>query len=171
MANQPAENIQFAVTADGAVIVRVQGRGNHLNAVNLRRVFELTQARAQCYIFDLEGCETMDSTFMGTLAGMALTRRRCEREGIVVTNISQHVRRLLETLGLKYLIELRPEACAPSVGDFQSPDSKELSKRDRLLMMLEAHQRLVDVDNDNEIKFRGVLDSLRESLEREDGNA
>jgi two-component sensor histidine kinase len=44
-----------------------------------------------------------------------------------------------------------------------------MSKLDRIRMMIEAHEKLVDVDQGNEIKFQNVLDYLNESLARAEG--
>jgi two-component sensor histidine kinase len=45
----------------------------------------------------------------------------------------------------------------------------EVSKLDRIIMMIEAHERLIDIDSSNEIKFKSVLETLHDSLERAGG--
>src|SRR4051794_7088008 len=70
----PAEPIQYARLSNGIVIIRVSGRGTHLQSPALRHVFEQTrtsQAPPQ-YVIDLQDCVSMDSTFMGTLASIGL---------------------------------------------------------------------------------------------------
>ena len=86
-------------------MVRVSGRGNHQTALALRRLFEGTSTERKCphYIFDLEKCTTMDSTFMGVIAGMALRQRRARREAPTIVHLHPHVAQQLRLLGLQYI--------------------------------------------------------------------
>jgi anti-anti-sigma factor len=158
---------------DGIVIIRVIGKGTHQQTSNLLHVFQVTrdQAPPPSYVIDLDQCTTMDSTFMGTLARIGLHQRRERGTSVVLTNIKEHVRYLLNTLGLHYILDLRPDRgkVAESVAseDFTPAAAPEMSHLDRIVMMIEAHERLIDVDGENEIKFESVLKSLRDSLARE----
>ncbi|MCL5269174.1 MAG: STAS domain-containing protein [bacterium] len=166
------EALEYARIPEGIVVIRVNGKGNHQNSVCLRRIFELTRADNPRYIIDLDHCVTMDSTFMGTMASIALHQKSTTASLPIVTNIKDHVRRLLETLGLKYLLDMRagdPMREQLAQTPFQPAETPEPSKLDRIVMMIEAHERLLDVDSENEIKFEGVLKSLRDSLQREQG--
>ena len=156
------------------MIIRVVGKGTHLESVALRHVFEQTRDRAVAvhYIVDLEFCATMDSTFMGTLASIALHQRQKDSSAMIALNVNDHVRRLLDMLGLKYIITIRKnnhDALTESCDGkrFTPANAPEISKLDRIVMMIEAHERLVDVDSNNEIKFEGVLTGLRQSLDNE----
>lgn len=165
--------ILYARLPDGIVIIRVIGKATHQQTNNLLHVFQTTrdQNPPASYIIDMDQCTTMDSTFMGTLASIGLHQRRERGTSVVMTNLSDHVRNLLNTLGLHYILDLRPDktAEAQKAGEeaFQPSDAPEISHTDRILMMLEAHQRLIDINGGNEIKFESVIKSLRESLARE----
>lgn len=172
MTDQSKESILYAKLGSDIVVIRVEGRGNHLNAVNLRKVFDQFENSDQPprYVIDLDQCESMDSTFMGTLAGVALKRRSAGLPQMIVTNISGHVRRLLETLGLKFLIDMRPDCPrAEAIADdaFERSEGGKMDRLERTVMMIEAHEQLIDVADDNAVKFQGVIDSLRDSLQRE----
>ncbi|HOE97166.1 MAG TPA: STAS domain-containing protein [Candidatus Sumerlaeota bacterium] len=175
MSPEPTEPIQYAHLPDNIIVIRVLGKGTHLQSPSLRYVFDQTRDAAPPprYIIDLDRCTTMDSTFMGTLASIGL--HQVERTGsrVIVTNIQEHVLRLLNTLGLKYILDLRAnhdqtvnrlglgeEAFTPAAGP-------RLDKLDRIVLMIEAHERLIDVDSQNEVKFQGVLRTLRQSLDEE----
>ena len=164
--------IQYACLKDGIVIIRVNGKGTHLSSPSLRLVFERTRhgGPAPRYILDLENCTTMDSTFMGTLASIGLHQRQQSGTAAVVTNLNEHVRHLLNTLGLKYILDMRKDHAVSSRNEqFTSAPAPEPTRLQRILLMIEAHERLVDLDTENEIKFEGVLNSLRESLRKEHG--
>jgi anti-anti-sigma factor len=172
MMSSPPEPVQYAQTCDGIVVVRVLGKGTHLQSPNLRYIFEITKGNdpPPRYILDLAGCTTMDSTFMGTIASIALHQRKAIGIAVVVVNSSDHVRKLMETLGLKFIVDLRrgtgglPGELNKS--EFQPAAAPAIDPVERMIMMIEAHEKLVDCDSDNEIKFEGVLKSLRESLDR-----
>jgi anti-anti-sigma regulatory factor len=172
MAPVPADPIQYAQTGEGIVVVRVQGKGSHLQTPGLRHVFDTTRKQDPPvrYIIDLDQCTTLDSTFMGMLASMAIHQRETCDAPMVLTNIQDHVRYLLQTLGLNFLLDMRsgPAAKAERLQPeaFKPADAPEMSTMDRIVMMIEAHEKLVDVDSGNEIKFEGVLKTLRESLDR-----
>lgn len=168
-----SDPILYARLPDGIVIIRVIGKGTHQQTSNLLHVFQITrdQTPPPSYIIDLDQCTTMDSTFMGTLASIGLHQRRELGTSVVVTNIKEHVRYLLNTLGLHYILDLRPDKgkVTDRVGDddFTAAEPPPMSHVDRIVMMIEAHERLIDVDGENEIKFESVLKSLRDSLARE----
>lgn len=176
MSSPISEPIQYARLPEGIIVVRVSGKGTHQQSGSLLHVFELTRGEnpPPRYVIDLDQCTTMDSTFMGTLASIGLFQRREVGSSVIVTNISSHVRYLLNTLGLQYILDLRSasEHAPPpaSEAQFTPANAPEMSRLDRIVMMIEAHERLVDIDSQNEVKFEGVLKSLRESLEHEQGH-
>ena len=109
---------------------------------------------------------------MGVVAVIALRQLKLTRVNSIVVGASGHVRMQLELLGLKSILEIRSavnEEREPTPGKsakFASVPSPELSKVERIALMIEAHERLIDVEGENEVKFNGVLESLRESLKR-----
>lgn len=171
------ECIQYATLPDDIVVIRVSGRANYQNSLALREVFEKTSTdtRSPQFVFDLERCDSMDSTFMGVVASIGLHQRRLRGSKASVLNVSAHVRELLDLLGLKFLLDIRdlgpdgkPHA-ALADARFAPVAAPEISKLDRIIMMIEAHETLIDVDSHNEVKFRNVLETLHDSLERAGG--
>ena len=56
-----------------AVWVRVEGKGSFLNSGNLKQFArEVVDRGYREFVIDLHDCAMMDSTFMGTMAGLAL---------------------------------------------------------------------------------------------------
>lgn len=176
------EPILYARLPDGIVIIRVNGKGTHQQTSALLHVFQMTRDLnpPPSYVIDLDQCTTMDSTFMGTLASIGLHQRRERGTSVVVVNSKEHVRYLLNTLGLHYILDLRPEqgqdcaadgvgGAAAQAGDaaFKPAEAPAMTNLDRIVMMIEAHKTLVDVDEGNEVKFDSVIKSLRDSLARE----
>jgi anti-anti-sigma factor len=167
--------ISFA-ECGGAVVIRVSGRGSFANSVELKRIsdhfFDKQGSQACRFIIDLDDCQTMDSTFMGVLASIGLRQKRDSGELMAIVNVNAQNVRLLQTLGLAHFMHVRPKgAAAPdtSGASFQTAQKEDVSKVDRIVHMIEAHETLCDADSGNAVEFDKVLRFLRESLEREKG--
>ena len=69
-------SIQVGVNGP-AVWVRVEGKGSFLNSGNLKEFAQEMVTRGyREFVIDLQNCAMMDSTFMGTMAGVALRLKR-----------------------------------------------------------------------------------------------
>ena len=163
---------------EGSKWVLIQGKGNFMSSPRLKEYVEGCLESKECLevVIDLETCPAMDSTFMGTLAGLA--GRLMEREGkLTVVGLSERNRESLVDLGLDAILEMEEE-------NGKSPWSNDLeSIRDSLKTwdgtaggaaaaeeVLEAHRKLCEVDERNHKKFEAVLDVLeKESSARKAG--
>jgi hypothetical protein len=124
------------------------------------------------FVVDLLGCELMDSTFMGTLAGIALRLREIGSGSLTVLNPNPRNRGLLENLGLDHLFsfDLPPGVTAappPAAQEVIPPPPANSSAQHATI--LSAHEALVEADPENEERFKDVLDLLKqESSSAED---
>jgi anti-sigma B factor antagonist len=169
----------LVAVADRAAIVKVKGRANFTTSVGFKRlVSELSRRGLDDFVLDLTECVTMDSTFLGVLAGTAL--RMAESGRVLPPNDAQtetggtarlrllnpnpRVADLLENLGISELFctiqeppraEGRYEAQPP-----QAPPTKEELTR----TCLEAHKLLMDLNPENVPKFKEVAQFLAEDL-------
>lgn len=175
--DQP-ESILYACLPCNIVVIRVCGRGNHQNSLALRKVFDLTSNSEACpqYIIDLEKCSSMDSTFMGVVATLGLNQSRRTGCNTILLHMNSTVWEQLDLLGLHFILEMRDSAGDDSASraarkaEFEPVEAPEVSKLERIVLMIEAHERLIDADSQNEVKFKGVIESLRDSLRRSRGN-
>ena len=149
-----------------AVWIRVEGKGTFQNSPGLkdfsRRMIE-TGKRA--FVVDLQHCPAMDSTFMGTLAGLALRLREVGGGDLWVVNRNDRNAELLEGLGLDALFS---ECPAPDMG---SSDGTAIThtadKATTREVMREAHEACVEVNPKNAAHFRDVLDFLNASAAKD----
>jgi len=170
---------------DTEVHVRVVGRGTFQNGQPLRRyALEMMEHGVVQFIVDLGGCDGMDSTFLGVLAGIGLRLTQSNRAGqIHVANVGQRNLELLQTLGLDRLFGMDQPAGrnlhydAPAGLAFQRlPDSdvtqlsKPLNKSDTADLMLEAHDNLIRADQRNLAKFKDITSFLREKVDKRAGD-
>lgn len=153
-------------TSGRAVWVRVEGKGSFLNATGLKEFAkEMTNRGFRDFIVDLDHCPLMDSTFMGTLTGMALRLRELGTGEVHVIHLNERNRDLLTNLGLDQLMNLdvSEQATAPQLAGQALPADK-VDKHTQAETMLDAHEDLVKANPANQAKFKDVLEYLRQDL-------
>jgi anti-sigma B factor antagonist len=158
-------SIQVGVNGH-AVWVKVQGRGTFLNSGEFKQFTrEMVNRGYRDFIIDLENCAMMDSTFMGTMAGVALRLKELGQGHLHVVHCGERSRELLTGLGLDQLFDIQSNgAAAPQCGLLErTRDSKPETTRD----MLAAHEALCQVTPQNFSKFKDVLEFLKQDLHQE----
>ena len=166
--------IEFAWLSKGVAVIRVKGRGSFQNSMELQKITEKLREQTPLvrFIIDLDECQTMDSTFMGTLAGISVEQNKAGAEYLTVLNAREHTHKLLHNLGLSYILDMReePESLPVKEEDFQrTVTGEEVSQFEQIIHMIKAHKQLIDLDSKNEIRFESVIKYLEDSLEREKG--
>jgi hypothetical protein len=117
------------------------------------------------FLVDLTDCPVMDSTFMGTLAGLALRLREFGDGSLVVCNVNERNADLLRNLGLNNLFTVVSKADLADRGTESTLSSDgNLSRLDHAACMIEAHEALVDADPENFARFKDVLEYLKQDL-------
>jgi anti-sigma B factor antagonist len=151
-----------------AVWVRVEGKGNFLNSGNLKEFAqEMVNRGYREFIIDLEHCAMMDSTFMGTMAAVALRLRELGQGNLHVVHAGERSRELLSGLGLDQIFDIHANgALAPECEEVKenAHDAAAAEKRERTATMLEAHEALCQAAPENISRFKDVLDYLKQDL-------
>lgn len=162
-------NIEAAIVND-FVLLRLDGRGSFLNSRILKDFLERMLDRDYSqFIFDLSDCQTMDSTFMGMLAGVAIKLKEKKDGSFCLVSPNKQCYRLLSTLGLDQILEVRSDYTNPSdvSPEFQNIPQKDCySQKEKLIHAIEAHKNLIQLEADNKVKFENVLKLLEEDLEK-----
>jgi anti-sigma B factor antagonist len=159
---------------EGFTWIRCEGKGSFLNSPLLKQIGDSRIAAGEhCLVVDLEECSGMDSTFMGTLAGMA-SRLGANDGGILqIADPGARNRRSLEDLGLDFLLEIDPPQPLWS-GQVASIRSSLHAAHTHLAPtllqraehVLEAHQILAQAHEKNTQIFANVITQLQEDLEK-----
>jgi anti-anti-sigma factor len=146
----------------------VDGKGSFQNSPALKEFSKQMLERGfRHFVVDLQSCPVMDSTFMGTLAGIALRLREYSDGSLVVRNANERNNDLLRNLGLNNLFEVESKG---SEMTNEIVDAKPLAadravrRIDQAECMIEAHEALVDADPDNLVRFKDVLEYLKQDL-------
>ena len=181
LSNGPREAAdRFAVSTDGAISVgvfdgfswiRCEGKGSFMNSPAMKSFGnQRIAAGEKLLVVDLAACTSMDSTFMGMLAGMAARLSSQDGGMLQVVEPGERNRRSLEDLGLDFLMQIDPPA-APwrgrleeiraALGPFVNGGIGQLQ---RAKHVLEAHQTLAGVNDKNARSFANVLSVLQDNL-------
>jgi anti-anti-sigma regulatory factor len=151
-------------SASGTIWMLVDGRGTFENCQGLKEFSRRMIAKGHVeFILDLEKCELMDSTFMGTLAALAFSLRDTEGGLLRVVRANPRNFSLLENLGLDHLFSVEPEPSDPAPSSLKkNPDSApEKDSEEARVHILEAHEALIEADPRNAVRFQDVIDFLK----------
>lgn len=173
--------VHFPVTTEHPILVgvfegfswiRCEGKGSFLNS-SLMKAFgdERISAGETRVVVDLGCCAGMDSTFMGTLAGLAARLSAIEGGVLQIADPGERNRRSLEDLGLDFLMEVDPAVAVwrgqvDSIrGELKPPQpSSALGRIQRARHVLDAHQNLSELNESNAREFAGVVSMLENEL-------
>jgi anti-sigma B factor antagonist len=164
MTSQPSI---FADTESSPVVwIRVVGKGTFQNSPGLKEFSrQMMEHGRRDFVVDLAGCPAMDSTFMGTLAGIALRLREMADGHLWVVNRNGRNTELLEGLGLDALFADGPAPAMSAAGP-GSAVNHSADKAATREVMREAHEACVEANPENAARFRDVLEHLQASAAR-----
>jgi anti-sigma B factor antagonist len=160
------------VGVNGPVVwVRVAGRGSFLESGSLKEFGrEMVNRGYREFVFDLQDCAMMDSTFMGTMAGMALRLKELGQGHLRVVHAGERSRELLSGLGLDQIFDIQAAGVAAprcEILEKTAAGGAEDGKRDQAATMLEAHEALCEARPENITRFKDVLEYLKQDLRHE----
>lgn len=162
----------FLVDADSdPVVVRIEGRASFQNSASLNDFIATMIARGKTrFVIDFQNCSSMDSTFLGVLAGAALDLLKLGSPGsLVLARVGARNLELIRNLGLERILQIDTgeTAVADPVGTTQAlPGAAKLSEIESARMVLAAHENLVAVDESNRAKFQDVLAFLKDRIKQ-----
>ena len=164
-------SIQVGVNGP-TVWVKVEGKGSFLNSGNLKEFArEMLDRGYREFVIDLADCAMMDSTFMGTMASVALRLKELGRGHLHVVHCRNRSRELLSGLGLDQIFDIHTNGSTAPECDTLERGSRDRSrdnkKQEQAQTMLEAHEALCEAAPENLFRFKDVLDYLKQDLHHE----
>ncbi len=157
---------------DGFSWIRFEGKGSFVNSPAVKAFGDARIAAGETsLVVDLAACTGMDSTFMGTLAGMAARLSAIEGGSLQIAEPGERNRRSLEDLGLDFLMQIDPPDAAwrGRVDEIRNRLSApyqpgSAGRLERTRHVLEAHQTLSGINEKNAGIFSGVVTLLEDEL-------
>ena len=162
-------SIQVGISGP-TVWVKVEGKGSFLNSGNLKEFARRMLDRGyREFVVDLAHCAMMDSTFMGTMASVALRLKELGQGHLHVVHCGNRSRELLSGLGLDHIFDIRGNgSTAPECRTLEHGETpREERKREQAETMLEAHEALCEAAPENLFRFKDVLEYLKQDLHHE----
>src|SRR3954447_2511450 len=101
-------------TPSGHVLIRVEGRGTHMNSQPLRD-FVMEMVRRGYFEFDLDlaDCLYVDSTFAGVIVALSLQVHESSGGRVMVFGANSRCREQLHTLGVEHLFDIAGDGQPP----------------------------------------------------------
>lgn len=152
---------------NGGYLIKVSGRANFDYAVPLRELADKITSGSWIQ-FDMEYCETMDSTFMGVLTMLALKSRKCGFQ-IMLINASGQLNKLLRDLGVAKLFKFISGEENSSVQSGSASDVPVAGTSSLLATaqtVVDAHKTLIVADSSNAEKFDKVVEFAEQDVQR-----
>tara|TARA_B100000959_G_C14943135_1_gene608709 strand:- start:796 stop:1308 length:513 start_codon:yes stop_codon:yes gene_type:complete len=153
------------------VFTKVNGRASYLNCAPLKEFLHGQVAGGgRRLAFDFESCSSMDSTFLGTIVGVALELRKTDPPGsMALLGLGERNFDVVRNLGIHRLVSVEAGESAMSFegvakaieanGD-RAPVDEEL--------IFEAHKRLSELNEKNARLFQDVVGFLKQHQDEED---
>jgi len=151
------------------VVIRIEGRASFLNSACLRDfVNQMLKSGKTRFVIDFLRCTSMDSTFLGVLAGFALELRKCVPKGsLVLTRMGQRNLELIRNLGLHKLLTIDSSEAGSSAEACDTPlECAPRGELENARLVLQAHENLVAADETNRGKFQDVLVFMKNRVEQ-----
>ncbi len=149
----------------------MEGKGNFLNSGNFKDFArEMVNRGYREFVIDLEHCAMMDSTFMGTMAGVALRLKELGHGHLHIVHCGERSRELLTGLGLDQIFSIHANgSAAPVCTDLEetAPPEPSVHKQQQAQQMLDAHEALCEAAPQNLSRFKDVLDYLKQDLHQD----
>lgn len=153
----------FYKESEEGIYLRAEGHATALFCPELKaRAFARLEAEPppRELRMDLSACEYMDSTFMGLIVG--LNKRYQARTGrrLVLHGLGHTCEGLLRTIGVLKLLEISAEPAS-----FPGPMERVgAGARATAEFLLDAHEELSGLSEENKAKFGSLTELLRKSI-------
>jgi len=117
------------------VWVKIEGKGSFLNSGNLKEFArEMLDRGYREFVVDLAECAMMDSTFMGTMASVALRLKELGHGHLHIIHCGNRSQDLLSGLGLDQIFDIRANGERP-------PECEELERSGTRQLKLKKRSR------------------------------
>jgi anti-anti-sigma regulatory factor len=149
------------------VLVRIEGRASFMNSGSLKEFFsEMARQGKTRLAVDFQHCTSMDSTFLGVLAGAALElRKRVPAGTLTLVRVGERNLELIRNLGLHRLATVDTGGFSMDLGGGAQALTEQMrTEIERTRLVLEAHENLLVADPANATKFQDVMAFLRNQL-------
>ena len=164
MIGQSSNHIEVAV-ANGTAYIKIFGRATFQVVASFRDFVQKNLDDNHGVFIDLAECETLDSTFIGTLAALTMKSKVDGLCRVKIFNVSRHVMGIFTTLGLLSILDVEKGDAGGDEEDFKPLEKSVRDKVEITNLMLDAHLTLSEINERNAVEFKDVVEYLKSQSE------
>ena len=139
------------------IIIRIAGKGTWEESKIFLDFCKKKLDEKKQLAVDLSACKLLDSTFLGSIAYLALRTNKID-----IFSPSPEVTRAIKVLGLEKIIK---EVRVPGkVSEKKKIDKEKLSLDEQAKMILLAHKSLIKVTSGNLPKFKDLIETVEKEI-------
>lgn len=164
------DKIEVAILGK-TIYVRPSGYATQAISLGLPDFFDAMR-RQGCtsVVFDFGQCCGMDSTFMGVIAGAAMSGTRPRGKSAAIVNADERIAQQLAFIGLLPVVAVVEEpVLLPADLRFSRAGAVPWPKteRDRIVRIKKLHEKLVQLNVKNKARFGAVIEMLDKELQEQ----
>ncbi len=160
----PEAHVLIGVVAEDGeaaeAIVVVRGRGTWREAATFRDVATGALDAGMAVTVDLAGCGYLDSTFLGTLHVVVTAGDQHDRL-VTLQSLRPELRALVEELSMVRVLSRVADTAKPVPAALLSLRAAPGDEAHGVRHVLEAHEVLASLSEQNRVQFQSVVDALR----------
>jgi len=166
----------MVATSDTITIIRMVGRITAKQGSCFRDILDQSIGHPKVpVVMDTESCSGVDSTILGIIACKTQEQFKRAGEHLTFINTPEKLSECLLEFGLEgYLQIFAPGSCPTSIINraescssvTQTVVAKPMNRDERNEVMLEAHEGLANLNEQNRLQFDDVLTFLRKSAQK-----
>ena len=149
----------------GTLVLKITGRADFSNCSAARAFFKQSYKKGlRHFVVDFQKCRSMDSTFLGVLAELALKLTRGEPSGnLTLCRLAPRNQELVLNLGLQHIAKVQEHFQAPELEQSSwNLEPETCSDQAQKHLVFRAHESLVKISDENVEKFEDLLGLLEE---------
>lgn len=146
-------------------LVSVSGRATFECCEDLKKFCnKMLDQGKDSLIFEMQDCQGMDSTFMGTLTQFSLKALE-KKITIEMRHVSPENKKNLASIGLKKMFLFTESDTPQAKNNLQKLDRTEVSQDQHKENVLKAHETLINVHEPNREEFQDIVSFLKDDMD------
>jgi len=149
-------------------IVKVIGRGTMEYCPELFEFLsnKIEKDKIENIYFELSSTTYLDSSFIGVIVSIQKKIKKFHNTDIIILNPSEKVKEIFNTMGLIDILPIQENDEFRNI-ELNQEIQKKLEKNYKdIKLLLESHQNLMEINDENRKRFVLVEEMLKKELER-----
>jgi anti-anti-sigma factor len=150
-------------------IVKVKGKGTMEYCSELFQFLsdKIENENIENIYFELSDATYLDSSFIGVIISIQKKLKKLRKGNVLLLNPSKKSKEIMSTMGLLDIMPIQEDHTFKNI-EVSGEIKKRLEKNYKdIKILLESHQNLMELNNENRKRFSLVEEMLKKDLEKE----